>query len=142
MRSRPGRVPGASGRYIAMDEPGMPMTELIELMREFGPSIKVKAKVLPGFVISLAAFIDLMGHVSAGRPRELTRALVKELTTRHAAFNTDKIRRELGWQPRDTRECVKDTVAWLKEHKPGPRYTDAQRSGSPHRLLQDLTPSA
>ncbi len=115
----------ASGRYIAMNEPGMPMTELIELMREFDPSIKVKAKVLPGFVISLATFLDLMGHVLTGRPRELTRALVKEFTNKHAAFNTDKIRRELGWQPRDTRECVKDTVAWLKEHKPAPWHADA-----------------
>lgn len=115
----------ASGRYIAMNGPAMPMTELIELMREFDPSIKVRAKVLPGFVISLATFLDLVGHVFTGRPREFTKALVKEFTNKHATFDTSKIRKELGWQPRNARECVKDTVAWLKEHKPAPWHADA-----------------
>jgi dihydroflavonol-4-reductase len=72
----------ASGRYIAMGGRGTPMTELIELMREFDPGIKVKAKVLPGPVISLAMYLDFMAHVLTGRPREITRALLKEFTNK------------------------------------------------------------
>jgi nucleoside-diphosphate-sugar epimerase len=44
---------------------------------------------------------------------------------KHATFDTTKIRNELGWQPRDTRECVRDTMDWLKGHRPAPWYGNA-----------------
>ena len=104
----------AAGRYLAADR-YFSMGELMAFARQHFSGIPFPRRVLPVQLLSLAVLQDWLGGLVLGRPRVVTRAMARECGGRYQRASSEKIRRELGWQPMDFRQSLADTFAWIRE---------------------------
>ncbi len=73
---------------------------------------------------------DLAGPLADGRPRRELITFVKDRPghDRRYAIDSGKLRRELGWQPRETFDTgLRQTVAWYRDRRD---WVDAVRTGA------------
>jgi dihydroflavonol-4-reductase len=107
-------VEEASGRYICSTQ-YLDMFTLMNTVHEIDESIKAPSRVLPVKMLYLLCFFDWLGNKLLGQPRQITRALVKEFGGKQQRVSTDKIRRELGWEPMDLQQTLVDTLEWVRK---------------------------
>lgn len=104
----------ASGRYIAADR-CCDMLELVELVRRLEPGLKLPTRRLPRALLPTVPVWDWLLHLLTGAPRLVTRAFVAELGGKCQRASSERIRRELGWEPMPFEQSLKDTLAWIRE---------------------------
>jgi nucleoside-diphosphate-sugar epimerase len=86
----------ASGRYLV---PGTHVTDLITALKALDEDM-----VMPERLLTLDETKQLAEK--CGMP--------VELVGQSYLYSDDKIRSELGWQPRPVSETLQDTIAWIK----------------------------
>lgn len=104
----------AQGRYLAVNGPFVSMSKLMELVQQVEPAVPLKTRPLSRVTMNAGVLLDWVTHLVTGRPRELTRAMLHELMNHYVCFSHEKATRELGWEPRDFRTCLRDTVIWIR----------------------------
>lgn len=103
----------ARGRYLAVDA-FVTMRELMEVVRELYPDLKPPRKVVPRALLPAVAALDCLGHTFAGMPRQVTMSMVRELGGKYQRASSAKLRSELGWQPIDFKQSLRDTMEWVR----------------------------
>jgi dihydroflavonol-4-reductase len=105
----------AQGRYIISDKT-FSLYDFVKELKEVDNSIKLPMGVIPTFVMPIVPFFDWLGNVTIGLPRQLTSEMVTDFSGKIQHLSTDKARQELGWQPMDFRQCLRDTFDWIRKH--------------------------
>jgi dihydroflavonol-4-reductase len=108
--------PAASGRYLTVNGPFVSMADVMRLVHEIDPTVRVNTKQLPGWAMQVGVFLDWLGYRLLGRPRELPRAMLDEFVGRYVCYSHAKASRELGWEPMDFKTSVRDTMDWLRKN--------------------------
>ncbi len=107
----------AAGRYLCVGET-MTHLEFSAMVGGVDPALKVPSKNMPGFMVNVLPFLDWLEHKTKGTPRGFTRAAAREFGGRDMVYESDRMRAELGWQPRPLAQTVQDTVQWIQERFP------------------------
>ena len=104
----------AHGRYLACDR-YFDMPELMKFLRELDPSLKAPTRTLPRWVLPVLPALEWLQHAFTGAPRQVTRKMVAELGGRRQHASSERLRRELGWEPMDFAQSVRDTLDWIRK---------------------------
>ena len=105
----------AEGRYLLTNGPYVSMLDLMQIVHELLPSLKVGTRELPPWALQVGVLFDWLGHVFSRTPRQLTRDFIREMMHRYVCFSHEKATRELGWEPMDFKTTVRDTIVWMRE---------------------------
>lgn len=105
----------ASGRYIISENHPHSMLELAQLIKEIEPSAKVPSATLPGFIMPVVPYLEMIGSALLGLPRQISPEMVADYNGAVQYFSNDKAKRELGWQPMDFKQSMTDTLSWIKQ---------------------------
>jgi dihydroflavonol-4-reductase len=104
----------ACGRYLVADE-FRSMAQLMRSIEEVCPEVKTPRFVAPRWALGGVAFFDWLAAACLGAPRQVTRAMVAELGGKYQRASSARIRGELGWNPMDFRQSLKDTIEWVRK---------------------------
>ncbi len=104
----------AKGRYLVSDKFFTSM-DLLQLIKEFEPGISIPEKQISLSQLKVFSFIDWCSSLFTGN-RKLTKVMINDTLGKYAKFSSRKAREELGWEPMDIRQSIKDTVFWVKQH--------------------------
>lgn len=105
-KGRPGECYILSNRYVRI-------RELLDLVSEVRNTKRIKS-VLPMWLAKLTAPLSEAYYAMLKQPPLYTRYSLYTLTS-NSNFSNEKAKKELGYQNRDLKETIRDTVAWLKE---------------------------
>lgn len=106
----------AAGRYIA-SEGLYSLEKVINIYKQIAPELKLPSMVAPGFVVPLLPLFDWLEHKFMGSMRVLTRGLAKEYMGKDKQIVTSqKLKGELGWQPRNIETTLKDSLEWIQNN--------------------------
>ncbi|MCR9142167.1 MAG: NAD-dependent epimerase/dehydratase family protein [bacterium] len=105
----------ASGRYICADY-NTSLADLMPLCREVDPTLKVPGRMLPNFLLPTAPLFDWLGHKFTGAPRAVTSETIREMANNPIRYNSDRLRLQLGWQPRPIHDSLRDTLDWVRSN--------------------------
>jgi dihydroflavonol-4-reductase len=105
--------PRAEGRYICSAWFAS-VKEVFQIIYKLDPAIKVPTLRLPARLMGVLPALDWMGNKLMGLPRFMTKDFVREYGGRELHCSSDKIRRELGWQPLEFEQSLKDTLDWIR----------------------------
>ena len=103
----------ANGRYICADY-NTDLADLMKLFHEIDPTLKVPNKMLPDFLLRTAPLVDWLGHKFTGTPRAVTADTIREMAHNPVRYDSERLRRELGWQPRPIKASLVDTLDWVR----------------------------
>jgi len=103
----------ARGRYLACDR-HFSMHELMRFLGKLDPALKVPRMVLPRLLLPMVPPMDWLQHKVLGTPRQITRAMVKELGGHYQRASGDRLRKDLGWTTIDFKQSVRDTLDWIR----------------------------
>jgi len=115
--------PVANGRYIAANSPTASMRQVIELIREIEPAIRVPRISLPECIARSLAVLDSVTGCICGRRRKKADEIVEEFGGEDLECSSDKAARDLGWRPRPLKSTVADTLGWIRS-----RFLSAERA--------------
>lgn len=104
----------ATGRYICADY-NTSLADLMPLFREVDPTLKVPGTMLPNFLLPTAPLFDWLGHKFTGAPRAVTGETIREMANNPIQYNSDRLRLQLGWQPRPIKDSLRDTLDWVRQ---------------------------
>ncbi len=104
----------ASGRYICADY-NTSLKDLMPLFREVDPTLKTPGRMLPNFLLPTAPLFDWLGHKFTGAPRAVTGETVREMANNPVRYSSDRLRLQLGWQPRPIKDSLRDTLDWVRK---------------------------
>jgi dihydroflavonol-4-reductase len=105
--------PQAQGRYICSDRFAS-MDEVFQIIRKLDPSLKTPSLKMPAGLVSLLPALDWMGHQFMGLPRLMTKEFAREYAGKEMRCSSERIRRELGWQPMEFEGSLRDTLEWIR----------------------------
>jgi dihydroflavonol-4-reductase len=107
----------AHGRYIASG-PCYSLRDLVGLIAEAVPGVRVPRMVLPVRLLPPLIAADWLANKLLKTPRQLTPELFEEFAGKRTVCSAARAERELGWSARPTAESVADTVHWLRTRFP------------------------
>jgi len=111
---------GATGRFIAINEPIPMLGDLARQMHLIDPRVRKPLLTLPSFTMGILPYLD--GLVSAmGRTRRtMTPEMAATMSGRQFNISSARIRRELGWVPAITLgQSLADTMTAIRELSAG-----------------------
>jgi dihydroflavonol-4-reductase len=106
--------PNAKGRYIAADR-YLTLAELLELIREIDGKIRIPRMRLSRATLKVFSVFDWLNHTLLGSERQVTLKSISEFANRKSWLSAERARKELGWQPMDFTESLKDTLDWIRK---------------------------
>ena len=110
---------GRSGeRYILANEKCMTITDTTKLAQELYPELKLKVPgSVPKFVLyAIAGLMEFSAKLS-GKPPVLTTKEIAMFSGLQQDFDISKSRNELGFNPKDGKEAVKEAMDYLIKNK-------------------------
>lgn len=106
---------GRRERYIAVNDRQPSVTEIAQTMHAIDPSIPSPLVTLPSFVMPVLPWLEGLASRMNGTPRSMTDELAGTLRGRVWSTSNQKIRAELGWEPRySIRQSLADTIATIR----------------------------
>ncbi|SKA29102.1 dihydroflavonol-4-reductase [Chitinophaga eiseniae] len=111
-KGRPGQ------RYILANEKCMTITDTTKLAQEFYPELKLKIPgAVPKFMLyAIAGVMEISARIS-GKPPVLTTKDIAMFSGLQQDFDISRSRNELGFNPKNNRQVVKEALAYLMTHK-------------------------
>ncbi|WP_338839768.1 NAD-dependent epimerase/dehydratase family protein [Flavobacterium ginsenosidimutans] len=110
---------GRSGeRYILANEKCMTITDTAKLAQKNYPELKLKIPgSVPKFVLyAIAGFMELSAKIS-GKPPVITTKDIAMFSGLQQDFDISKSRNELGFNPKNAEQAVKEALAYLMERR-------------------------
>ncbi|PWW17710.1 NAD-dependent epimerase/dehydratase family protein [Chryseobacterium sp. AG844] len=110
---------GRSGeRYILANEKCMTITNTTRLAQKLYPELKIKVPgSVPKFVLyTIAGFMELSAKIS-GKPPVLTTKDIAMFSGLQQNFDISKARNELGFNPKNPEQAIREALSYLMEHK-------------------------
>ena len=110
---------GRSGeRYILANEKCMTITNTIRLAQKLYPELKIKVSgSVPKFVLyTIAGLMELSAKIS-GKPPVLTTKDIAMFSGLQQNFDISKARNELGFNPKNPEQAVREALCYLMKHK-------------------------
>lgn len=110
---------GRSGeRYILANEKCMTITNTTRLAQKLYPELKIKVPgSVPKFILyTIAGFMELSAKIS-GKPPVLTTKDIAMFSGLQQNFDISKARNELGFNPKNPEQAVREALSYLMEHK-------------------------
>ncbi|MGG1922178.1 NAD-dependent epimerase/dehydratase family protein [Chryseobacterium sp. NRRL B-14798] len=110
---------GRSGeRYILANEKCMTITNTIRLAQKLYPELKIKVPgSVPKFVLyTIAGLMELSAKIS-GKPPVLTTKDIAMFSGLQQNFDISKARNELGFNPKNPEQAVREALSYLMKHK-------------------------
>ncbi|MBC9930228.1 NAD-dependent epimerase/dehydratase family protein [Chitinophaga qingshengii] len=109
---------GRSGeRYILANEKCMTITDTTKLAQELYPALQLKVPgAVPKFMLYAIAGLMEFSAKLKGKPPLLTTKEIAMFSGLQQDFDISKSRNELGFQPKDNRQVVKEALAYLLAH--------------------------
>ena len=104
----------AKGRYLVSNG-FFTFGDLLQLIKGFEPGITIPDKQISLSQLKVFSFIDWCSSLITGK-RKLTKEMINDTLGKYATFSSQKAREELGWEPMDIRQSIKDTITWVKRH--------------------------
>jgi dihydroflavonol-4-reductase len=108
--------PEANGRYLC-GHVTVPIRDVFESMHRADPKIRVPRFNLPRAFAPFLPAMDWMQTKLLGTVRLMTAESLREYASGAPYIDNSRIRRELGWEPRDFDESVRDTIGWLHSRR-------------------------
>jgi dihydroflavonol-4-reductase len=102
----------AEGRYLASG-PTRSVLQLLECIKREHPATAIPTE-MPIWFARIFPVIDAIQHLLTRQPRRMRRGFVAEYVGRHHALSTEKLAREVGWNPRPLEHTLRDTIAWMQ----------------------------
>ena len=99
----------ASGRYILAPHTTYTVADIMRRIRQLYPQTKSPKRALPNRLVPLGIFQDWLGGLF-GKPRTLTRRVVKGFFKGDSLFDSSRAENELGLEWKEFDTCIKDTV--------------------------------
>lgn len=111
-KGRPGE------RYILANEKCMTITNTTRLAQKLYPELKIKVPgSVPKFVLyTIAGLMELSAKIS-GKPPVLTTKDIAMFSGLQQNFDISKARNELGFNPKNPEQAVREALSYLMEHK-------------------------
>ncbi|MEY8759033.1 NAD-dependent epimerase/dehydratase family protein [Chryseobacterium tongliaoense] len=105
-------------RYILANEKCMTITDTTKLAQKLYPELKIKVPgSVPQFVLyAIAGFMEFSAKIS-GKPPVLTTKDIAMFSGLQQNFDISKARNELGFNPKDPEQAVKEALAYLMDHQ-------------------------
>lgn len=110
---------GRSGeRYILANEKCMTITNTTRLAQKLYPELKIKVPgSVPKFVLyTIAGLMELSAKIS-GKPPVLTTKDIAMFSGLQQNFDISKARNELGFNPKNPEQAVREALSYLMKHK-------------------------
>ncbi|MGX5686783.1 NAD-dependent epimerase/dehydratase family protein [Chryseobacterium cucumeris] len=110
---------GRSGeRYILANEKCMTITNTTRLAQKLYPELKINVPgSVPKFILyTIAGFMELSAKIS-GKPPVLTTKDIAMFSGLQQNFDISKARNELGFNPKNPEQAVREALSYLMEHK-------------------------
>ena len=110
---------GRSGeRYILANEKCMTITDTTKLAQRLYPELKLKIPgAVPKFILYvIAGFMEFAARRN-GKPPLLTIKDIAMFSGLQQDFDISRSRNELGFNPKNTEQTVKEAITYLIEHK-------------------------
>lgn len=110
---------GRSGeRYILANEKCMTITDTTKLAQKNYPELNLKVPgSVPKFMLyAIAGFMELSAKIS-GKPPVITTKDIAMFSGLQQDFDISKSRKELGFNPKNAEQAVKEALAYLMERK-------------------------
>lgn len=110
---------GRSGeRYILANEKCMTITDTTKLAQKLYPELKLKVPgSVPKFILYTIAGIMEFSAKLSGKPPVLTTKEIAMFSGLQQDFDISKSRNELGFNPKDSKQAVKEAIDYLMKHK-------------------------
>jgi dihydroflavonol-4-reductase len=108
--------PEANGRYLC-GHVTVPIRDVFESMHRADQKIRVPRFNLPRAFAPLLPAMDWMQTKLLGTVRLMTAESLREYASGAPYIDNSRIRRELGWEPRDFDESVRDTIGWIHSRR-------------------------
>ena len=89
--------------------------ELMDLIEEIDPELKVPRKIEPMWKIRLFARLEATRAIFGHTPR-ITPQTVKEYMGKITNYDSSKARGVLGWNPMDLKDSIRDTINWIRQN--------------------------
>jgi len=89
--------------------------ELMDLIEEIDPELKVPRKIEPMWKIRLFARLEATRAIFGHTPR-ITPQTVKEYLGKITNYDSSKARGVLGWNPMDLKDSIRDTMNWIRHN--------------------------
>jgi dihydroflavonol-4-reductase len=113
---------GATGRFIAVNEPIPTVADIAREMHRIDPRVPAPLMTLPDFTMPVIPWLEGLVSYFDGTPRILTPEMAATMGGRTFNITSARIRRELGWSPSiSLRQSLADTMAAI-------RTRDAERA--------------
>ena len=105
-------------RYILANEQCMTISDTTRLARELFPELQLKIpKSVPKPILfAVAAIMELSAKIS-GKAPVLSRKDIRMFSGLQQNFDISKARKELGFNPKNPEQIVKDAFLYLMKHK-------------------------
>ncbi|RQO29747.1 dihydrokaempferol 4-reductase [Taibaiella sp. KBW10] len=110
---------GRSGeRYILANEECMTITDTTKLAQKLYPELKLKIpRSVPKFILhAIAGFMEWSAKMR-GKPPVLTTKDIAMFSGLQQNFDISKSRNELGFNPKNKEQAVKEALAYLMKHQ-------------------------
>lgn len=113
----------ANGRYIAANSPTASMRQVLELIREIEPAIRMPRVSMPDCIARSLARLDSVTSRICARSHKKAEEIVEEFGREDLDCSSDKAARDLGWCPRPLKSTIADTLGWIRS-----RFLSAERA--------------
>ncbi len=106
---------GATGRFIAINEPIPMLGDLAREMHALDRRVRKPLLTLPSFTMGVLPYLDGLASAMGGTKRTMTPEMAATMTGRRFNISSARIRRELGWSPAITlSQSLADTMAAIR----------------------------
>lgn len=107
---------GATGRFIAINEPIPMLGDLAREMHALDRRVRKPLLTLPSFAMSALPYLDGLISAMGGSRRTMTPEMAATMSGRRFNASSARLRRELGWSPAITlSQSLADTMAAIRE---------------------------
>lgn len=106
---------GATGRFIAINEPIPSLADIAREMNAIDPRIPSPKLTLPAFTMAALPFLESVASWIGRTPRTLTPEMAATMQGRTFNISSARSRKELGWAPQvSLRQSLADTIATIR----------------------------
>jgi dihydroflavonol-4-reductase len=107
---------GATGRFIAINEPIPMLGDLARQMHAVDPRVRKPLLTLPSFTMGMLPYLEGLVSAMGGTRRTMTPEMAATMRGRRFNISSARIRRELGWAPAITLgQSLADTMSAIRE---------------------------
>jgi dihydroflavonol-4-reductase len=102
----------ATGRYIIADQT-FSLMDVLRVAKQIDNKVKAPMMIVPSPFVPMLPYFDWVGNKLLGLPRQLTAEMLRDFQGKKQYLSNQRARRELGWQPMDFKESLRDTLNWI-----------------------------